>query len=515
MLRRLAANTVFNILTYVVRIALSLVLTPILIRNLGRGGYGIWILGSAFWVGGLLSILDLGIKGAVVRFVAASMEKRDYRMTSEVINAALFTFIAVGAIACAGLHVFRFYGLASVFKVPPDELPIARALLGVLAWQLLFDFPNIAISGTIEGLNRYDVLRILEIVQVLVFGCAAAILVTVHPSVVWLGWCLFTTTVVADLAGFFVVRRICPQWRLRTWPSWATTRQVVVMSGQLLGIRLNTLVYANMDKMIIGMLVSSTLLTDYDVVYRLYALVVVSLTFVSQLVVPLTASLDARGDAERMERLKFWATKTTVAICCPVAVTTMILAEPLLRFWVGPAFAHDAFAARLFIAYLVFWCLTPVSYNMLVGQGRIGRLLAVQVPTTALNLIVSFALAPRFGIVGVILGTLIGNTVGFCVFVPMFFGPALADVRRFARVVVVPYAWVGVAGVVLAAVLWIHAPQSLIETGAMWAAAVGFFWVLYVRFGTNEDEWVALNSYSGGLLTRMFGRRFASTASAA
>jgi O-antigen/teichoic acid export membrane protein len=504
MLKRLAGNTVLNIASYVVRIAVSFVLTPILIGRLGRESYGVWVLGNSLVIAGALSILDLGISGAVVRFVAAAAARDDRREVSSVINGALLAYFIIGIVACSVVHAIRIYWFVRVFAVPPSQAPAANALLAILAWQLLLTFPAIALAGTIEGLQRYDLLRVLDIGQSLVFAVFAGIIVSVSPNVVWLGWLLFGLSAARSATAFVLLRKVCATWSISAGTSAATLRKIFVFSAQLLGVRVNALVYNNIDKMIIGILLSSTVLADYDVVYRLYALGLVSLSFVSQLVVPAASDLDARGDTERLTRLKFWATKMTVAICCPVAVTTMILAEPILRYWIGPAFVQNVLAVRLFVGYLVLWALVPVGYNILIGTGRVFQLLWVQIPTTILNLALSILLAPTLGIVGVIIGTVVGNAVAFCFYVPMFFGTTAAELGRFFRNVIArSYIWVAVSGVALAGLVWRRPPQSLAETGVMWACSIGLFWSLYLLFGTDDDERRALNGLTGGRLARV------------
>jgi O-antigen/teichoic acid export membrane protein len=508
MLKRLAGNTVLNIASYVVRIAVSFVLTPVLIGGLGRESYGVWVLGSSLVIAGVMSMLDLGISGAVVRFVAAATARDDRREVSSVINGALVAYLIIGIAACSIVHVIRIYWFARVFAVPLSQALAANALLAILAWQLLFEFPAIALAGAIEGLQRYDLLRVLDIGQSLVFAVFAGIIVSVSPNVVWLGWLLFGLTAVRSAAAFVLLRKVCATWSISSGTSAATLRKIFVFSAQLLGVRVNALIYNNIDKMIIGILLSSTVLADYDVVYRLYALGLVSLSFVSQLVVPAASDLDARGDTERLTRVKFWATKMTVAICCPVAVTTMILAKPILRYWIGPAFVQNALAVRLFVGYLLLWALVPVGYNILIGTGRVFQLLRVQIPTTILNLALSIKLAPTLGIVGVIIGTVVANAVAFCFYVPMFFETATERRRLVRDVIARSYSWVAVSAMLLMCVMLVRPPQSLAETGAFWVGTVAVFWALYLPFGTDPIERHALNALTGGQLARVLGGRF-------
>jgi O-antigen/teichoic acid export membrane protein len=65
---RVVRNTLANGAGAFTGIAISLILTPFLIRHLGLEAYGIWVLAQSLtFFGGYAAIADLGVEAAAVR----------------------------------------------------------------------------------------------------------------------------------------------------------------------------------------------------------------------------------------------------------------------------------------------------------------------------------------------------------------------------------------------------------------------------------------------------------------
>ena len=73
--KNIALNALFNALGFLTAVAIAFVMSPILVHRLGDRQYGTWALVDS--VLAYLSLFDLGIGAAVVRYVAKFEETRD------------------------------------------------------------------------------------------------------------------------------------------------------------------------------------------------------------------------------------------------------------------------------------------------------------------------------------------------------------------------------------------------------------------------------------------------------
>src|SRR5690606_39467850 len=128
--RRTVPNPVRNVLAnwtaFLFSAAVGFVLAPFVVRSLGDGAYGAWVLlGSTV---GYLGLLDLGIRGAVMRYVANLHAAADHREASHMASAALFMFSAPAALPNAACVVIAF-ATNRIVTVPDAAQHVADAVL--------------------------------------------------------------------------------------------------------------------------------------------------------------------------------------------------------------------------------------------------------------------------------------------------------------------------------------------------------------------------------------------------
>lgn len=418
--RTLLENSVINALVFVASTAVVLVLTPFMLKSVGRQAYGVWVLVMAFSASGYASLLDLGIQNSVVKYVAEHRARDDAHALNEVVSAALIAYLGLGVIAATCLIVFAQVGFLAVFHVPAEHAPAAKTLLIILGLQLLVEFPSLALDGLLMGLQRFDLSRLLDLGRTLSFAGAVGVALATGHGIVSVGVAKLGVTLVSVPITVMVCRSAHSAWRINRSPSRRTVRQMVSFSARLLLIRVDALVYNGIDKGIIGAMMSSTMLTTYDIANRLHNLARYTLGFTSSMLVPAASGFHAVDNRARVRAVVIQGTKYTAAACLPVALIGMVLAAPGVQFWVGAQYLDSVVPARLFLSYLLFWPLVLAGYNATIGLGVIRPLVIIQWTTTAINLALSIVLTRRIGVTGVIWGTVIGNGLAFVPFLILF-----------------------------------------------------------------------------------------------
>src|SRR3989442_3492311 len=92
--RRVLRNTVSNLLGKAIALITGFLLTLFILHKIGPIQYGLWILvGSAASYG---SLLDLGITGAVIKYVAEYRAKGEHEQIRRFIATALSLYTVLG-----------------------------------------------------------------------------------------------------------------------------------------------------------------------------------------------------------------------------------------------------------------------------------------------------------------------------------------------------------------------------------------------------------------------------------
>src|SRR5262245_25740387 len=101
--RRLVSSVLSNWASVFASIVVTFFLSPFVVRALGAAAYGVWVLvGSTI---GYLVLLDLGLRGAVVRFVAAGHARGDHEAAGRALGAALLVRLLMAVFVLAATLV--------------------------------------------------------------------------------------------------------------------------------------------------------------------------------------------------------------------------------------------------------------------------------------------------------------------------------------------------------------------------------------------------------------------------
>jgi len=492
---RLALTTALNALAFGLSILIGIALTPLMLRSLGPDAYGLWALITTFSVtAGYLGVLDFGIQSSVVKLVAEFRQRHDSPATSQVVSAALYLFGGLGIIGAGALIGFGTWFLESAFRIPAHLVDIARLLFYMLAVQTLFEFPELILAATLEGVQRYDVQRAIQVAYVVLSGLSVAILLLLGHGLLALSVTAAGLSIVRLLASLLFVWRLAPEIHLVPVVDRLVMRRLVTFSSQIFLLRLNGIAHNTMDKAIIGVLLTTTALTEYDIANKLRLVAAGTLGFITPQVVPIAAMLHARGDRERLKELFLSGTKFQLALTLPVVISVFVFAEPIVLLWIGSDYEHIVDLGRLFVSYLLLNAAIDVGYNMMIGMGHVRHLLVIQTSTTTIiNLLVSILLTPRIGTAGVMWGTLIGMATGVVPYLGLFLRSLDLPFAELLRRAIFPTYLVaaGYGLLLYGASTWVR-PDTLISLGALASVCLTIYGLVVWRFSLSDDERVSL-----------------------
>jgi O-antigen/teichoic acid export membrane protein len=418
-------------------VLLALVLTPFLIDNLGTDGFGVWALAlSLSFLGGYASLTDLGVETSAARYVAEARADGDAIAASETASTTM-AFFGLAALVAAPLVAALAVPLTHLFDVPFDLRGDATACFALMGAQLLFELPARAYFALIEGAQRYDVYQLIEFSRSVTqagFFVAALVMDLGLPG---LAAGMVASSAIVLLLGHFAARRIVPEVKVaRRHVSRARFRALFTFGGQYFLVRMMGTLYRQMDKAIVGIGLGLRAVTFYEIANRIHQGAAMVQSIVASSLLPATAYL--RRDRVTLRELYLRGTTYTVAVGLPVVVSAFILAEDLIRTWVGESFTDAAGSARLFLVFVAFVTVHATGAAMIVALGRMRFVITVTVAFTVINLVVSIALVQPLGVNGVIVGTLVAQAAIWLPYTLYFFREFDVTLRQWLGQVIRP-----------------------------------------------------------------------------
>ena len=139
-MNQLKAGAALNYAVILLNIGVGLGYTPYLLRMLGQSEYGLYSLVAS--VISYLTLLDLGLGNAVVRYTAKYRAEGKVREQYELFGMFLLLYTLIGVLAaCAGAGLYHQMDAWFGDTLTADELEKARIMILFLIFNLAFTFP--------------------------------------------------------------------------------------------------------------------------------------------------------------------------------------------------------------------------------------------------------------------------------------------------------------------------------------------------------------------------------------
>lgn len=408
MLRRGLTNVLSNYVTKLVSLATWFLLTPFILNKLGATDYGLWVLiGSVVSYG---SVLELGIAGAVTKYVAEYTARGEPARAQSLIATVLRIYTVLGVVAF-GLSVAAAPAFPQIFQVPPEGRWTASNLVLIMGLAVGISIPSTITTAILWGLQRYDVYNALSVGGSLLTAVASVAVLLLGGGVIGMVAVTIPITLTMQVLAIWCIRRLGPELQFG-WSGgeWQHVRPIVSFSWALFVTLLAGRLQTKTDEIVIGVFLPVSAVTPYALARKLSELPQVLTNQFMKILPPMASELDAVDDRARLRSLYVFGTRVTLATFVPLACILIVLARPILGLWVGSDYADsEVLVVILTLAGLIATSQWPAEL-ILQGMDRHRPLAWMSSCSAIANVLLSIVLLGQLGLVGVALGTLLPTT---------------------------------------------------------------------------------------------------------
>jgi O-antigen/teichoic acid export membrane protein len=496
--RRLATNYLVRQVSQVVGMVVGLGVTTVLARHLPLAVFGLYAL--LLSLASYLTILQATVETSAIKAIA---EARDDSARDHAFSTALFAYSASGVVASAvvvGLGAI----LLQVWTIPPHLRDDAWQGVAAMSVVTLLTWPTRVYHDALRGAQLFTLAAVAEVTSLLVSSSLLIVFVFIDAPLWLLVSAAATGSLLSGVASALLIRAKRLPYRFRRSAlTPAGTRSFFSLSGWFVLAGLADFVIYSLDRTILGAFRSTRSVGLYEGPIRAHNAVRDVQATLSSPVLPAAARYHVEADEDRLRDLLVRGSRYLLAVVAPVALVLIVLARPLLVAWLGPKFAPADLAMAILAGYWLFYASVSVGWPMMIAVGKIRTFSFFALGVAALNVALSLALTPIWGLNGVVLGTAIPYLLG----VPVFLRLALPEfgvrVRDFAREVWLPaYSTAAVVGAGLAALRFNLDLATIPASLGVAAAGLGVYWSIYYLVWLRPNERLLL-----GDLVRQLKRR--------
>jgi O-antigen/teichoic acid export membrane protein len=468
----------------------AVLLPSFLVRMLPRDTYGAWALLLQFTL--YVGFLDFGVQTAVARFVAHADELNDTGQRDGILSTA---FVLLGLAGALGLLLIGTlaWQLPHILRAMHADLyGQARIALLLMGGSLALGLPVSVIQALFVGLQRNAIPAAIAMANRLMMVLLVVAAVSGHRGLGAMGAGVAAANFASYAALYLAWRTWAPHARITlSLVSRARARQIAGYSTALMVWMGGMLLVSGLDLIIVGIF-------DYKAT-AYYAVGATVTNFVAQAqgaifsaLLPASAVLGARGDAQRLGTLLVSSTRYGMLVLLAMALPLVLAGQFVLRLWVGADYALHSLSILevLLLANVIRLCALPYA-TLLLGTGQQKKVILSPIAEGITNVVSSVGGAYLLGAIGVAIGTLIGAfvSVGFHLLYNM---PRTASIAidRFLLVqdgLLRPLTCAAPVGLVLAFRVLMHGLPPVATSFCTVAGVIVSIWLLW-NYGLFNSE---------------------------
>lgn len=382
-------------------------------------GYGVWSLVVSLT--GYLGLLDLGVRGAVTRYVARFHTRQEYDNLTRTVSAALLIFLLAGTlaiVASAGLLT----PLISHFKIPHEYERAAKTVLLLAGLNVAVSLVSGVFGGVVIGIQRFDISNAIESLNTVLRTGAIVLALKGGGGIVALAWIQLLFTLAAGIANAWTAWKYCPELKLRlNGVRLEHLKLIFSFSAFAFLLQTSSYVIYYTDSVVIAAFLPIGAVTLFAIAGNLLNYGRGLIAGISSTITPFASSLEAKTGNAELRPFLLKATRYASALMLPIAITFLIRGKSFIGLWMGAEYA--SVSGKVLSILTMAWLL--MAGNRMAGAVMLGinkhrAMVPVSIAEALCNLGLSLLLVRKMGVIGVAWGTTVPDAAVHILFWPWY-----------------------------------------------------------------------------------------------
>jgi len=422
--KTLIKNSSINLVGYIYLLFASFFSISILLNNLGREVFGVYVFLAAIIP--LASVFDLGLGNAVVRRL--SLPETSPEEKKQIWQTSFFLYLLFGLlISLTVLIIFTFFTnqLAILQKIPAASLSISVVILSLI---VLINHLNACFLNLAQARQRFDIFNL----KTLLVGSAntifSAILsnFTTNLSNLFLLQLIFHFLTLIFLFRYALnslkLKEILPQFNRHT------TKNLINFGIRDFVGTLSSQFEAQFGKYALGTMISASAVAAYSIPQTIVLKAAGAISQIAIAFYPFGSSLLNKEKIYKLKRFIFAIEALTLIGGLLAIFITFSFGEDFLLWWLkDPVIVSLSYPIlKIMVFYFCLVALTPIPTAVVqsLNYPQVSSFFALL--TTSVEILLILYLVPQYSIMGVAYATLIAASIS----VPPFLITAAILLRR-------------------------------------------------------------------------------------
>lgn len=466
-----------NVIAFLVGVIATFFLTPLLIHSLGRESYGLWlIIVSAV---GYLSLMDLGMQGAVLRFVSKSRDESKQKV-NQVISSSIIFYTAI-------MIALGFISAIALYLSSETSNEILRMAAILMIADALIALPAGVFQSVLYGYQRYTEVSLFLIAHRIFYTVILCIFIHPGTQLDELAWLMFSLGLVKHLG---LIMMCCGYEKLYNPLHFSYNKTAL---KDMIGYGSKTLVANLLGKLhlqsaplLLGYQSGAAAVPNYNIPSKLTTYGTQLLFTLNQGLLPLFSRSEKDGkDALRSIYLKY--SRFSCLVFFPVIALLAGLGPSFIAVWIDPVMANDSRTTLyLLAAAMVLPASQPLTGRYLMGVSKQGITIRARLITVLIFLPLAYLLGKELSAVGIAIAFAISVLV---MELQLFFAVHKdLEINAFRYFYTIPFAPMTIAAVITTGLLQFeyHNYTDIIIAATL--SILTYFVAVYITVLSSDEK---------------------------
>jgi O-antigen/teichoic acid export membrane protein len=396
--RLLARNTILSILGESAPLALGMVAIPILVRELGADRYGILTL--SYIVVSYLGLFDLGLGRAAVQQISDAIGAEETDRIPQIFWTSVTAMMALGLGAAAIIIGISHWLVNTILHLPRALGAESVVVFIVLGAAMPFILSGSCLTGTLASLQRFDLTATIGAATGIYSFAAPLAVLAFTDKLPWIVFALVAGRVCAWSLSLMLCLRLVPDLAEGICLSGKSLGSLVRFGGWITVSGLASPLMVNLDRLIIGSMLSIAAVTYYSVPYQIVNKLPLLPGAMSSVLFP-AFSATARRDPARASSLFERTSRYSLLVLFPGVLVLFCFAPELLSMFFGSNVSgHSSSAMRWLLIGVLMNGLAFIPYGLVQAANRPDLTAKFHLAECPVYFAALFLLLLRFGISG-------------------------------------------------------------------------------------------------------------------
>lgn len=392
-----------SLIRIITSVVIGFITVPLIIRTIGKSGYG--VLAIVLTVTSYSALLQLGLGNTIVRYIA-KYQGIDTRKEHQIVSMAFAFYCVIGLIALIAA-IFLYFRLEYIFQFEADQIHMAKTLFVIYSLDAIITLPFTAFYSYMKGHNQFTAFNISLILRTVLRFALIYVLFRLSFGVFALA--------IVDVSlnqAINVFNCLFSKFRLKLRFDFGLKdkqliREIFIFTLFTFITQIIDYFYWRTDNVLLGIMTNPDIVAEYNAGQTIIQHFKEFATAISGVTLPTLAMLTNENNREKkINDFLYKASHLQTLIIFPIVIGYWLFGKQFLNVWLdGLGFENAYMFSLVIIIPLGFVLIQSTHVNMLFALNRHRSRVWILLGAAVLNLVSSIILVNLMGPVGASVGT--------------------------------------------------------------------------------------------------------------